>query len=631
MIKPRRNLSRKLSFGIMFLAVPLFVLSLGVFYVQSRELIHQKSSERANNILKIAMQQVVNRMGMVENAAKSNAWLLEENFTPDSLEAISHRIVARNPSIISCTVGAEPNMFSQIGRCFSVYTVNDGDTIITVREPEYEYFGKMWYKKVRNTGKPQWINPFSEYTEGSLDHNDAVASYCLPLHTGNGGLAGVLTTDFSFASLTKSMLTTEPPYPSAYYMLLGGDGRYLVHPKTSLLFKKTIFSDTNANENADLIALGHEMTGGRSGTMHVMIDGEPCHVSYGTVPGTDWSLALVINSDDLLGPYRYLTYIIVAIIIVGLLLIQWLCYRVVKQTITPINQLLEATEKIINGQYDDVIPVSTRTDAVAQLQNGFVAMQRSIMSHMERIEHTAQEIDQYNVEEEDKYHHAEEAIIRKDSFISHVVDHVRKPLNVIHECAVELRDTPAIPKNELAAIAHKMKFNADSLLRLVLMLFDCSETRLADSSMYKKGDKVACNQAAIDCIRYIEDTFLDVKVHFESEIPDDLLVQTNDLYLKRSIRELLYNAAKYSDRQHVLLRITQTPTTVCYTVEDVGPGLPSGLGDSVFEPFMKVDNLSEGFGLGLPLVKRHALALGGNVIYDASYQEGCRFILEIPK
>ena len=51
----------------------------------------------------------------------------------------------------------------------------------------------------------------------------------------------------------------------------------------------------------------------------------------------------------------------------------------------------------------------------------------------------------------------------------------------------------------------------------------------------------------------------------------------------------------------------------------------------IFKPFGKVDDLSEGLGLGLPLAKRHALSLGGDLLYDADYHDGCRFILEVPK
>jgi hydroxymethylpyrimidine/phosphomethylpyrimidine kinase/hydroxymethylpyrimidine kinase/phosphomethylpyrimidine kinase/thiamine-phosphate diphosphorylase len=53
--------------------------------------------------------------------------------------------------------------------------------------------------------------------------------------------------------------------------------------------------------------------------------------------------------------------------------------------------------------------------------------------------------------------------------------------------------------------------------------------------------------------------------------------------------------------------------------------------DLLYKPFIKIDDLSEGLGLGLPLCKRHALSLGGDLIYDRDYHDGCRFILEMPK
>jgi signal transduction histidine kinase len=66
-------------------------------------------------------------------------------------------------------------------------------------------------------------------------------------------------------------------------------------------------------------------------------------------------------------------------------------------------------------------------------------------------------------------------------------------------------------------------------------------------------------------------------------------------------------------------------------VEDKGTGLPEGKEEMIFKPFTKVDDLSEGLGLGLSLSKRHAKSLGGDLFLDTSYKNGCRFIVEIPK
>lgn len=631
MHKPRYTLSRKLGLGIILTATPIFILSLGVFFFFSHNLIHEEASERTASTLNTNMQRVINYMNAVKTAATSNAWLLEANFTPDSLESISRRIVTRNRSIFSCSVGTEPNTFPQYGRKFSVFSVNNGDTILTGREPDYEYFNKMWYKTTRSIDKPCWINPFSDHVEAPFDHDDAVASFCVPLHAPDGHVVGIVATDFSFSTLTRIITSSKLPYPDAYYMLLGGDGRYLVHPNANFVFKKTIFTGTNTSEHSDLITLGHQMTAGKTGSMHVTIGGHRCHVSFSSIPDTDWSLALVVPAAQLMRPYRYLVYSVLTLILFGLLIILWLSQRAVRQTIAPIYELQAMTREIANGHYDQTIPLSHRNDAVSRLQNSFVAMQQAIKRQVESVEHTVQEISKYNVEQRDEMQQAEASIERKDQFISHVLYQIKRPISVIQECAVELRESPAIPKPQLANIAYKMRYNSTNLIRMLLMLFDSSDARTNDSSMYEKGDTVYCNKLAHDCIEFVEKQFLDVKIHFETEVSDDTHLQSNYLYLMRTVREILYNAAKHTGGEHILFRIAQTPDKMQFIIEDRGPGLPDNPHDLLFMPFMKSDSQSEGFGLGLPLSKRHAVALGGDLIYDATYKEGCRFIVEMPR
>ena len=67
-----------------------------------------------------------------------------------------------------------------------------------------------------------------------------------------------------------------------------------------------------------------------------------------------------------------------------------------------------------------------------------------------------------------------------------------------------------------------------------------------------------------------------------------------------------------------------------FIVEDTGKGIAEADRERLFKFFTKVDDLSEGLGLGLPLSKRHAQNLGGDIILDTDYHDGCRFIVEIP-
>lgn len=81
----------------------------------------------------------------------------------------------------------------------------------------------------------------------------------------------------------------------------------------------------------------------------------------------------------------------------------------------------------------------------------------------------------------------------------------------------------------------------------------------------------------------------------------------------------------------MLLRVEATDEVVRFIVEDTGPGIAEAERENIFRRFYKVDGFTEGLGLGLPVCKQLALALGGNLTYDESYAHGSRFILELPR
>lgn len=637
----RRTLSKRLSRTIIIFAVPLFVLSLGLFYQHARDLLHKEAIERSRTILSITERLVENHLNKIETAANTNVWMLEESFSPDSLPALTHRLVSLNRTVLSCSVATEPDVFPDYGDSFSVYSVRDGDTVVTSIEPEYEYFQKNWYKMPKQSGRPCWINPFSDFTEGTINHHDAVGSYCIPLRPHGDRIEGVISVDFSFQTLRQTVLATHHPYPNSYYMLLGPSGGYLIHPESSLLFKKTIFTATDSVEHPDIIKLGREMTGRKYGMMHVNLDDVLCHVTYMPVSNTGWSIALVCHDEDVLADYNHLSIILIVFVVVGMLIIFWITRRVVKRNIRPLNELMEATNKVAEGNYETEIPLTKHKDVIGKLQNAFRNMQQALLLRQEDIRRNDAEIATENAELERSLPLAQEASKRRKLFIQNVSRQFLTPLNVIEGLARVLYGNIASRRKskggddwrteDISQINATMKHSASLLLRTTLMLYDISDTGNADTKRYQKDDIVPCNELARDCIDYVKEQFTGAVFNFETDLPDSFTIKTNRLFLMRTVRELLYNAAKYSDRHHILVRLIQTDTTVHFIVEDVGPGLPENSQELIFMPFTKVDDLSEGLGLGLPLCKTHIEALGGKVIHDKSYQQGCRIIAELPK
>ena len=105
------------------------------------------------------------------------------------------------------------------------------------------------------------------------------------------------------------------------------------------------------------------------------------------------------------------------------------------------------------------------------------------------------------------------------------------------------------------------------------------------------------------------------------------------------VSNLLRNAVKYagrgvSPRIVVRARVVEERNScdwIRIEVDDNGPGLPTDLGDRVFDPYVRGSDRSQpGIGLGLATVKRIAEAHGGSVTVRSARDAGCTFTVELP-
>ena len=546
----RRQLAAKLSIGITMVAAFIFVAALGILFLYSRHLIKGESEQQAERVLHTTAQRMMTKLNLVENAVKSNSWLLEENFRPDFLQSICQRIVALNRTVKTCRVATSPDEIAQISHGYTVNIV-EGDTIFT---------------------------------------------YSKALNLNGGPIEGVVIATLSYEQLSSVINAAERPSANSYFLLMDKEQR---------------------------------------------LDFDNAHVFYNALPGTDWNLVLVCPDNELMENYHQLRNLAYVLFVVGLLLILLICYLMTRRTIKPLHQLLKLSKKIVAGHYEETIPRSNRKDAIGRLQNSFAVMRQSLYEHVNSIRETGEEAKKHNQELARAMALAKDAVQKKALFIQNVSHQIRTPLNIVMGFADVLGDSLEAKHSgdvqrhlqdaELADITNTMTHNAIHLNRMVQMLSDSSELAITHGFFSPKSDFISCNTVAQECIDYTRERFPKVTIHFTTDLSDSTNILTNHLFLMRTLRELLFNAAKYSDGQHITLRITETSSTIQFIVEDVGPGVPPELQHLLFKPFVKVDDLSEGLGLGLPLSKRHALNLGGDLLYDADYHDGSRFILEIPK
>ena len=628
----KRRLSLKLSFGITLFLVVIFIVSLGILFARSRQMVKEGAIARAEQELENMVERVNGAMNVVEAATNTAEWhLTDTQLVPDSILHYARRIVTMNPNFDGCSISMEPNFFPQRGRYFSVYAYHDGDSVRAKIEEPYDYFDKVYYKMPITLGKPSWVEAYIENADGEVsdDYNDMIVSFGVPLVNSKKEVIGVISTDLSMPWLSE-IVSEFKPYPNSYCVMLGADGQYLIHPDTTKLMRKTIFTDLDPQTQQDLISLGHEMVEGNQGIMNVKVKGKRCIAVYRSLKRAPWSVALICQEKDILAGYTKLLYILIPLLVFGLLVILAFCLNVVNNMVRPINSLTRKLSYITNGHYNEHIPTTSRRDVIGRLQNLFAEMQMALSAHISSLQDMYAATKQMNEELEEANEHARKADEQKNEFLKDVTHQIRTPLNIMNGFIQVLRDDyESIPKDEVNSILDTMQTNAISISRMVNMLLVAANT----------GKNVKINtmetvniQKVVDFMRFLYETNPPFSVGMLTEVcvAEDFTVRSNWDFLTKALIELLYNAKKYTKEGYVKLTAKTEGMTVVFEVEDTGPGINEETQQRLFDTFAKGDVFAEGLGLGLPCCRQMVRLLGGELKYDTSYTNGSRFKLIIP-
>ena len=123
------------------------------------------------------------------------------------------------------------------------------------------------------------------------------------------------------------------------------------------------------------------------------------------------------------------------------------------------------------------------------------------------------------------------------------------------------------------------------------------------------------------------------QIHLELEAEPALpSCRTDSSRLEQILVNLLGNAVQHSpEGTAVLVRITHRDALIQYAVQDHGPGIEPDDLERIFDIYVtKAAGEHQGMGLGLPLSRRLARLLGGELRAELRSEGGGRFVLELP-
>jgi signal transduction histidine kinase len=225
---------------------------------------------------------------------------------------------------------------------------------------------------------------------------------------------------------------------------------------------------------------------------------------------------------------------------------------------------------------------------------------------------------------------AEEARSIKNDFVAMVSHELRTPLTSIAGFAETLasswRDLPSEEVDEFLSIIAKQSHYLGDLVEDVLVIPRLEAGRLRlKPDIFDLGSLVH----EVANVLFPPGSGREAAV----SLPLGVRVYADPRRVQQVLRNLLENARKYGGEQ-VLVEGFAYGDQYVVVVSDNGPGVPDESVHLIFEHFEQLSKgdarSSSGIGLGLPIARRLARAMGGDVWYENRFPRGSRFCFALP-
>ena len=230
---------------------------------------------------------------------------------------------------------------------------------------------------------------------------------------------------------------------------------------------------------------------------------------------------------------------------------------------------------------------------------------------------------------------AEAANRAKSTFMANMSHELRTPLSAIIGYAEMLAEdlSDGTEPTDLAADLDKIEGNARHLLGLINDVLDLSKVESGKMEAFVETFDLA---QMVESVGSTVSTLMDKKEnHFAIECGENLGTMRSDVTrLRQVLLNLLSNAAKFTEKGHVKLRVEREGDWVSFAVEDSGIGMDEDQLAKLFQRFQQADVSTTrqfgGTGLGLALTRAFASLLGGTVEVTSAVGQGSTFTVRLP-
>jgi len=216
----------------------------------------------------------------------------------------------------------------------------------------------------------------------------------------------------------------------------------------------------------------------------------------------------------------------------------------------------------------------------------------------------------------------------KNEFVSMVSHELRTPITGISGFSETLRDhwrdLPPSEVDEFLTILRGESEHLENLVEDILVI-----PRLDSGHLRFHLEHVTILTVA----EAVAEMVFDERTTVEIDIPLYVDVWSDPARLRQILRNLMENAVKYGGNEVYISGEERREGTYTVIVADNGSGVAETDRQRIFEHFEQLSKgdarLEQGVGLGLPIARKLATAMGGDLWYEDRFPVGAQFCFDV--